>query len=295
MKNFKYLMTALAFVLCYAATSCMDEDWNDPTGDTAPYGNNELQETNVMSIADLKNKYFGSSMVANDTICINEDVQIKGIVTANDLEGNVYNEICLEDATGGILVCIAQGGLWGYLAVGQEILVDLKGLYIGHYGCQPQIGTPYTNKSGRTFPSRMSRTLWQTKFKLIGTADPSRVQPEEFDVSKLKDKDYVKSHCGRVMTVKGVEMAEADGKKVWASEAEKDAGNGVSRTIKVNGKTERNFVVRSSTYADFAAKAMPTGKINITGIFTVYTSDMAKYDPTWQILIRETSDIQTTE
>lgn len=295
MKNFKYIKSImLALVLSLAATSCMDEDWDQPTG-SSPYGNNDLKETNVVTIEQLKSTYFGNTDNANDTIRIKEDVQIKGIVTANDIEGNVYNEICVEDATGGILVCISQGGLWGYLPVGQEILISLKDLYIGHYGSQPQIGTPYTNNSGRTFPSRMNRTLWQTKFKLIGTADPSKVQPEEFDVTKIADKDYVKSRCGKVMTVKGVEMVDANGKNVWASEAEKDAGNGVSRTVKVNGKANSNFVVRSSTYADFAGMVMPKGKLNLTGIFTVYATDPARYGYTWQILLRQTSDIEEAE
>lgn len=296
MKNFKYIaLVTFALVFSYAETSCMDEDWNDPTGDTTPYGNSELKETNVLTIAELKNKYFGNTDNANDTVRIKDDVQIKGIVTANDIEGNIYNEICVEDETGGILVCIAQGGLWGYLPIGQEILIDLKDLYIGHYGSQPQIGTPYTNSSGRTFPSRMNRTMWQTKFRLIGTADPNRVQPEVFDLSKIADKEYIKSHCGKVMIVKGIEMADANGKKVWASEAEKDAGNGVSRTIKVNGRPNSNFVVRSSTYADFAAMVMPQGKINLTGIFTVYATNPDRYGYTWQILLRQTSDIQPEE
>lgn len=97
------------------------------------------------------------------------------------------------------------------------------------------------------------------------------------------------------MTVKGVEMAEANGVKVWASDAEKDAGNGVSRTIKVNGKTNSNFVVRSSTYADFAAQIMPKGKLNLTGVFTVYASNPDRYGYTWQILLRESSDIEMAE
>ena len=93
------------------------------------------------------------------------------------------------------------------------------------------------------------------------------------------------------MTVKGVEMAEANGVKVWASDAEKKAGNGVNRTIKVNGKANSNFVVRSSPYADFAAQIMPKGKLNLTGVFTVYASN----GYTWQILLRESSDIEMAE
>lgn len=290
--------------VCVLATGCIggedigfDDDWNRPGGDI-PYGDNSIEETNVVTIAALKETYFGpidGTYQANDTIRIKDDVQIKGIVTANDIEGNVYNEICVEDETGGILVCIAQGGLNGYLPIGQEILINLKDLYIGHYGSNPQIGTPYTNSSGRTFPSRMNRSLWQTKFKLIGVADPGKVKPAEFDVAKIKDQKYVRENAGRVMTVKGVEMAEANGKKVWANNADKDAGNGVSRTIKVNGKANSNFVVRSSTYADFAGEIMPQGKVNLTGIFTVYATNPDKYGYTWQILLRRGSDVEVVE
>lgn len=303
MKKILYIIIASA---CILATGCIggedigfDDDWSIPGGD-APYGNNAIEETNVMTIAALKDKYFGNTYNPNDTIRINEEVQIKGIVTANDIAGNVYNEICVEDETGGILVCIEQGGLCGYLPVGQEILIDLKDLYIGHYGSNPQIGTPYTNTSGRTFPSRMNRFLWQKKFKITGTADPSKVQPAVFDalayfkMSKAEQTEYAKKHAGRVMTVKGVQMAEADGEKVWANEADKDAGNGVSRKIKVDGaNTGNNFVVRSSTYADFAAEVMPQGKINLTGIFTVYATQPDRYGYTWQILLRSGADVET--
>lgn len=55
MKKIKYIkLIMLTLALGLSVTSCMDEDWSDPTGDTAPYGNNDIQETNVISIADLK-------------------------------------------------------------------------------------------------------------------------------------------------------------------------------------------------------------------------------------------------
>lgn len=71
----------------------------------------------------------------------------------------------------------------------------------------------------------------------------------------------------------------------------------MSRSIAVNGEVPMSgsyasFVVRSSTYADFAAQVMPTGKINLTGIFTVYANDPKKYGYTWQILLREGSDVE---
>lgn len=300
MKKMKYIL--MAFV-CAMMAGCMagedygfDTDWSAPNTDNA-YGNAELKETNVITVKELLDRYVNPMKSANDTLLIKDDIQIKVIVTGNDIEGNIYNEVAVKDETGAILICISQGGIYGYLPVGKEILVDLKGLHIGLYGNQPQIGVSYTNTSGKTFPSRMSRVLWQQHFKYVNAAETHEVVPEEFDVTRMQDAEYVKACRGKLMTVKDVTMAEADGTKVWASDAEKDAGNGVSRSIAVNGKVPMSgnyasFVVRSSTYADFAAQAMPTGKINLTGIFTVYANDPSRYGYTWQILLREGTDVE---
>ena len=298
MKKTKYIKFLVAAMLLGGlATSCMDDDWNDPTGEVAPYGNNDIVEDDakMISIKELKAKTVDliPSSQANDTVRITEDWQLKVRVTGNDIQGNIYNQIAVQDESGeGLLICIQKGGLFGFLPVGQEILVNLKGLYIGIYGNNVQIGVPYTNTSGRTFPSRMNINVWNEHFKILGAADASKVVPEKFDVSKLKDVSYVKSHRGKLMTLENVEMDGADGKLAWAPEADKDAGNGVSRTVKINGKAQSLMVVRSSTYADFAAKAMPTGKVNLTGIFTVYATNPSKYGYTWQILLRSDSDIE---
>lgn len=298
MKKIKYIkFLVAALLLGSVATSCMDDDWNTPNSVAAPFGNNNITEDagKIITIKDLKAKTVDKlpASVANDTIRITEDWQLKVRVTGNDIQGNIYNEVAVEDESGeGLLICIQKSGLFGILPVGQEILVNLKGLYIGIYGNNVQIGTPYTNSSGRTFTSRMPFNTWNEHFKILGDADASKVVPEEFDVTKLKDEAYVKSHRGKLMTLKNVEMDKADGKLAWAPEADKDAGNGVSRTVKINGKAQSLMVVRSSTYADFAALAMPKGKVNLTGIFTVYATNPSRYGYTWQILLRSIDDVE---
>lgn len=303
MKKIKYIkFLVAALLLGSVATSCMDDDWNTPNSVAAPFGNNNITEDagKIITIKDLKAKTVDKlpASVANDTIRITEDWQLKVRVTGNDIQGNIYNEVAVEDESGeGLLICIQKSGLFGILPVGQEILVNLKDLYIGIYGNNVQIGTPYTNSSGRTFTSRMPFNTWNEHFKILGDADASKVVPEEFDVTKLKDEAYVKSHRGKLMTLKNVEMEKADGKLAWAPEADKDAGNGVSRAVKINGHvyTSGNsslMVVRSSTYADFAALAMPKGKVNLTGIFTVYATNPSKYGYTWQILLRSIDDVE---
>ncbi len=276
----RYSLIALA---CAALVGCMDKDWNDPNNSEA-YGNPNIKETNVITISQLKSNF--AAAIASQTEPyqkVESDVQVKGRITGNDIQGNIYNSVCLEDATGGILIDIAQGGLFAYLPVGQEIIVNLKDLYVGSYGQQAAIGTPYTNARGQSSVSRMSRYLWNEHFTYVGKPDATKVQAEVFDVKKIADADYLRTHSGRLMTIKGVKFKDADGKKVFAPAAEKDAANSVNREL--DGYTNRQIVVRTSTYADFAATPLPQGKVDITGIFT-------RYRNTWQILLRTADDVK---
>ena len=291
MKNIKYLL--MLVLACSLFTGCMDDDWDTPNTEALnkAYGNQEIAETNVITIGSLKEKYESViNASTNSYEQITEDVQIKGRVVGNDIGGNIYNEVSIDDGTGAILICISQGGLFSYLPVGQEIVVDLKGLYIGGYGKQAEIGMPYTNAKGNSYVSRMSRVLWNKHFKLTGVADASKVVAEEFDVSKRTKEEYFTANNGKLMTIKNVEFTNADGKTTFAPSDEKDAANSVNRGLSQNGEpiATSSIVVRTSSYADFAAKQLPTGKLNITGIFT-------RYRTTWQILIRDERDIQPAE
>lgn len=291
----------MALVMGLGLTSCMDDDWKAPSGDTPAYGNNTLQEKNVISIAELKEKYGVTKDMINDTVRIDDGIQIKGVVTGNDAEGNIYNEIALQDETGGILVCIAQGGLCGQMQVGQEVLIDLGGLYIGAYRSQPQIGVPYTSTSASgaksTYPSRIARAEWQTRFKLIGKPDATKLVAKEFDYESLKGNETeLYKYAGCLVKATGVGFAKADGKTTYAPKSEgASTGYGVMRAFKnmTTGKdyTTNEFGVRTSCYSDFAAEKLPEGKLTVTGILTCYKSQ-AKYNATAQILMRQQSDVQ---
>lgn len=302
MKSVKYIqMIMMALVMGLGLTSCMDDDWKAPSGDTPAYGNNTLQEKNVISIEDLKTNYGITKDMINDTVRIDDGIQIKGVVTGNDAEGNIYNEIALQDETGGILVCIAQGGLCGQMQVGQEVLIDLGGLYIGAYRSQPQIGVPYTSTSASgaksTYPSRIARAEWQTRFKLIGKPDAKKLVAKEFDYESLKGNETeLYKYAGCLVKATGVGFALADGKTTYAPKAEgASTGYGVMRAFKnmTTGKdyTTNEFGVRTSCYSDFAAEKLPEGKLTVTGILTCYKSQK-KYNATAQILMRQQSDVQ---
>ena len=285
MKNYKYILLAL---ICTLFAACMGDDYDEPALNTSPYGNNEITETNVLTIAQLKEKFAGvissSSMVE-----VTEDIKIKGVITGNDVGGNIYNEVALQDETGALLICINQGGLYGYLPVGQEVLVSLQGLMVGGYGEQLEIGGVYTNsKTGAQSIGRMSRYMWNKNYKLIGTPNPSKVVPEEFDLSKMTNANYLKENCGKLMTLKRVRLKDANGVRVYAPDDGSVALTANCANRSFAGISSNNLVLRTSTFAKFANSIMPQEEIDVTGIFT-------RYRNTWQILLRTEDDIQPSE
>ena len=274
MNKLKIFMLALTACLL---SGCMDGNWDDPT-ELNSRGNKAIVESNVISIAQLKSQY--KNYITTDYrdgksyTKITSDIQIKGVVTGNDIEGNLYNEISLQDETGAIIIAISEGGIWGYLPIGTEIVVDLKDLYIGNYGLQAQIGVPYTNASGNTYVSRMSKLLWNSHFKLTGNT--KSIDPVTFNNSTWDNFN----DGAKLATIKNVRFDVPNDTTTFASP---NSGAG-SKSIYFKG-IDKSVMVYTSNYADFAATYVPTGKVNVTGIVITYN----RYK---EFIIRSIDDVQ---
>lgn len=289
MKKIKFI--ALAF-LALTLGSCMGDGYADPDltekVPASPWGNNSLREKNVISIADLKTQFATVINSDNGYKQIEKDMMIKAVVTGNDISGNIYNQVSVQDASGAIIIAINGSGLSGYLPVGQEILVNLKGLYIGSYKKLPQIGGVNTKLSdGSLGMGKIERAIWNEHFKILnpGEADASTVVPEEFDLTKLTDAAYMDANVGKLMTLKKVKFASANGTNVWAPD---DTNTSLELIDAETGKkiSSSNLVVRNSGYSKFANEVVPKGVFDITGIFT-------RFGNTWQIVIRSTDDLKS--
>lgn len=312
MKTMKYLKLALlALVAVFATTSCMDDDWKDPNSETSPYGNNSLNvdKEHLKTIAELKEAYEKNDGSVNYAVRIADGTQIKGVVTGNDVEGNIYSQISIQDESDkpGIIISVAQGGLSGQLQIGQEVLINVGGLYYGAYRSQPQLGVNYHDTSkDQYYPSRISRADWQNRFKVIGKPDASKIKVQvfstnpdtskgELNVADLLDADVAYKYAGCLVTLKGVEFAMGDGKTTLAPEDEgKTLGYGVTRYFKGYDKTNKQIGIRTSCYAEFAANLVPQGVVDVTGVLSCYKSS-AKYNHTVQLALRRFSDIKASE
>jgi hypothetical protein len=286
LKGWFFILPTLLFMT--ALTACQ-KDWDDPVN--VPYGNNSISEDNVVTIAQLKAMYPNVFASTDANKQITEDIKIRGRVTGNDIGSNLYKQFALQDETGAVIVAVNQSGLSGFLALGQEIIIDLKNLYIGGYRKQPEIGQPYNGSS----IGRMSKDIFQRHFRIVGTPEPSKIAPIEFDEKMNKDEN-----CGKLVIIRNVTFTDANGTNTFApgDGSATVVGGCVNRNIKINDE-KSNVVIRTSTYARFAAIPLPYDvvnkkpkKCNITGIATRYASGS---NDTWQILIRQESDIEVIE
>ena len=243
-----------------------------------------------MTIAQLKSKFSTEISTEGQYKQITEPMQIKAVVTANDIQGNMYNEIAVQDETGAIFIGIAQGGVFGYLPEGTEILVELNGLYIGNYRKSPTIGTPY-NKDGDISVSRMPRALWLEHFTYTG--QKKTITPEVFSTSW-----NINTDAGKLCTIKNVTIKKGgyyntDTKQyvdpyefVKGESAYSHPDYSTSWYFNEFSDEQTGGVqLYTSNYADFAAMKLPTGKMNLTGV-------IKRYRDQWELILRTIDDVE---
>lgn len=151
MKKLFFVLAAFA-----ALVSCQSliEEWqpvftfgeNEPADmkiwtedDLADYGFSGTFTT----IQDMKSQYGKkTTLESNGTSghVITENVWIKGQVVSDDRTGNLYREIYLQDATGGIDLKLGKSSLYSDYKLGQWVYVNCMDLCIGSYKGMPQLG-----------------------------------------------------------------------------------------------------------------------------------------------------------
>ncbi len=272
-----------AGALCLA--SCMNGDWEAPDfGDNPPYGNNTIvpSQTKKITIAELKAQYSDVFSQRSAYKQVTEDLQLHVVVNGNDQGGNIYKQLSVQDETGGIIVGINGTDLYANLPVGQKLVINLRGLYVGTYGSMSQIGAEYNGGMGR-----MDYDIWKQSIRLVGDevkVDDNIVVPMPAEVDTI---DFVSTSdpnemVGRIVRLEGVTISGTGTQTLAPDDGSVQlTSNCANRTI---SGAARGMVLRTSTYSDFASRSIPQGKVTLYGVCT-------HYNGTWQILMRTNSDL----
>ena len=273
----RYMFLAIA-ITSMGLAACMDKDWEAPQFDEPLYGNNSIMKEEgdkVITIGELKEKYSSLINASSDGVKeITDDWQLQVVVNGNDEGGNLYKQISVQDPTGAIIVGINASNLYPYMPVGQQLLINLKGLHIGGYRKQAQIGALYKSSS----IGRMDTDVWEQHVRLLKEGEiEAKVDTVDFDENADK---FILS--GRIVKLSGVTIS-GEGTQVLAPEDGSVTLSSNCANRLINGKS--SLVLRTSSYSKFANRAIPKGKADVYGVCT-------RYNNTWQILMRTESDLQ---
>ena len=273
----RYMFLAIA-ITSMGLTACMDKDWEAPQFDEPLYGNNSIMKEEgdkVITIGELKEKYSSLINASTDGVKeITDDWQLQVVVNGNDEGGNLYKQISVQDPTGAIIVGINGSNLYPYMPVGQQLLINLKGLHIGGYRKQAQIGALYKGSS----IGRMDTDVWEQHVRLLKKGEiEAKVDTVDFDENADK---YILS--GRIVKLSRVKISGVGTQVLAPDDGSVDLSSNCANRL-INGKS--SLVLRTSSYSKFANRAIPKGKADVYGVCT-------RYNNTWQILMRTESDLQ---
>jgi hypothetical protein len=270
MRSIRQIYSIIAlFAGMVMAISCTDNNETPPPVE-------EFIPGETVTVQQVKALYADQLAITDYTqrhpVEIENDWSLKGIITASDKkDGNFYKEAFIEDATGGLrLLFEANSGLY----IGDSVIVNLKGLWLGDYGNFWQLGgTPYYQDDGTIRVGGMNMDMQCLKLSIGNPTTPAEVT-----VTQAKSTAYL----GRLVRLDGVQFTDAMTGLTWANAVDMVTEN---RTLEdCDSKT---FIVRTSGYSSAAGEILPSGNGSITGIVTIFNG-------TYQFLVRDFSEVDMT-
>ncbi len=260
------------------------------------------------TIAQLKQTF----MDTNATLCpvkdeaTGEHYIIKGRVISSDATGNIYQSLMVQDATAAMPITVRRASLYNEYHLGQEVVIDVTGLWIGRYNSLMQLGwlgEPYNGVDQLTF---MSFAEFQAHTQLNGNPvvdtryvglDTDKPADEMYcitlSIDDLADIAALSEECvmlqGQLVEFSNVSFVDG-GKEVYAPYQET-----VNRYI-IGESSTKQVVVRNSGYSTFYNDILPTGTGRVRGILSWYGDGAANSSQPnviqgWQLLLRSTDDV----
>lgn len=225
---------------------------------------------------------------------------IKGRVVSSDASGNIYQSLAIQDGTAALNLSIREGSMWTNYRIGQEVVIDATGLYMGSYNGLYQLGwlDTYNDAPSITFMSWFEFQNHSEKNGLpnqdITTVAQDGEWPSDHPYCVLTSIDQLAglsstSPEGLAMMSQLVEIQnvyfELGGKEIYAPYQE----NNVRRYVKTEGSKVK-LTVNNSGYSNFRADTLPVGTGSVRGILGYYGTP-TDTTTAWQITLRDLNDV----
>ena len=217
---------------------------------------------------------------------------IHGRVISSDATGNIYKSIVIQDETAAIALSVNQGSTYTDYRIGQDVVVNATGLYIGYYNGLQQLGW-YDLYEGAPSLTFMPWDIFLAHSELNGFPN-NDVKYVAQDAAWPSENPYCivttfslpttgedfRNMQSQLVEFRNVHFEEG-GKETYAPYQES-----VNRTL-VDASGAK-LTVRTSGYSNFYNEIIPEGTGNVRGILSYYGDG-------WQLLLRGLGDVMITK
>ncbi len=250
------------------------------------------------TIAELKALYSdptNTSPVGLKDEASGEHFIIHGRVVSSDASGNIYKSLVIQDETAALAFSINQSSLYIENRLGQDVVVDMTGLYMGYYRGLQQVGWPGTPYDGLPQLGFMAINFWDEHTELNGLPDPE-FRTIEIDDPRPADSGYMiavdnfaqlpasgaalQEMQSQLVELRNVSFVDG-GKASFAPYQES-----VSRTLRDANGAEMD--VRNSGYSNFYTDILPEGTGSVRGI-------LSYYGDSYQLILRDRNDVRISD
>lgn len=288
MKILKTLYLGMAMAAAVSVSSCQ-ADMDAPA----------LVEPKATMEANTTISEFKTAFADKTVLCPMKDEAtqtpyiIHGRVVSSDATGNIYKSIVIQDETAAIALSVNQGSTYTDYRIGQDVVVNATGLYIGYYNGLQQLGW-YDLYEGTPSLTFMPWDIFLAHSELNGFPN-NDVKYVAQDAAWPSENPYcivtsfsqlpATGEAFRNMQSQLVEFRnvhfEEGGKETYAPYQES-----VNRTlVDANGG---KLTVRTSGYSNFYNEMIPEGTGTVRGI-------LSYYGDAWQLLLRGLGDVMITK
>lgn len=280
--NFKkYIHTLLAVAIAFAGSSALSSCSEDLEYPPLGYPTSDLKAN--MTILELKEKYWQTN---TDNYCTlvgqndeDEDIVIRGRVIGNDITGNIYQQLIIQDETAAVTISVTKSDIYKSFPVGEEVFVKMTGLYVGKYANLFQVGTAGTSKDGSPTTNRMDEKTFDTHVERNGAPEPDKIYTLDFSIAQIqsmKSKADQQKYQSQLVEIKDVSFV-GGGVETWATQG----SSGDNRYLQ--SVTGQQLLVRNSGKSNFCTDKLPAGTGTVVGVLQWFSND-------WQFVFRTNDD-----
>ncbi len=273
----KYFGLAAASLLSVAGFSACQDHFDNPEV-LVPVADIKPNTT----IEELKTLFWNDSTNYCHQIGVKENGDhyiIAGRVTSSDYDGNIFKTLYIQDETAPLSMSINQYNLYLDHRIGQELVMDLTGMYIGKYNGMMQLGAPsWFERDQCITTSFMAPELFNRHTQLNGLPDLSKVDTVLVaDFSQLgSSKEELIKWQGQLVRFNNAKFANA-GNGTLVDEYH---SSGYNQSLNVKGGS---IDVRTSGYAKFWNMPVPAGNCDVVGMLGYFNG--------WQLVLNDAAGI----